>query len=915
MKYRAIVFVILGMMFSAHLQAADTSLHGTVTAGPSHVPLSNVRVVLREGTREQATSTDVQGNYEFLALDPAAAYTIVAETAGLHSFMQMGIVIGGRGALRVDVNLEMANVHSTVIVTEGLINLDAASAEVSQTIDSTEVEELPSVTRAATKFALLDPHVFQPFGLGADFTGGSRLSINGASYRHTSYMLDGTTNYDWIYANGPQAIVAVASVDTVKALTGNYSAQYGNSTSGVIMVNTESGTDAHHGELFTYIRPSGIQGTPALATFHMPNQKLDWGALAGGPLIKDRTFYFASYERVQQVRGAYIKSPAVGFFSGQINEYSGLLKIDHNLTRKNTLSTRLNGNHYASDNTDDRIADINNSSYGRTQRIQSWGGQISDQAVIGNSVNVARFAYTSYVPDSARPTDVSTGVVVPNYLQAGNSTYSWVHAQSETASDLLAFRRGRHDLKIGFEFEHAHARDYSRTLRGTYYYYTAADYLSQNPYKYMQTYGTADVRYGQKELSAFIQDDIRLTRRLTANLGARYEFQSLTDSHHNIGPRIGLAWDATGDGKTVVRAGGGMFFDQYYMYLIRRFITMGPKSPQYNYTWDCTANPNPCPAYPNSVESPSNGTQTPTLSYLYIPADRLLNPYSLQFSASVEREIAHNTVATLSLLQVHTAHQMRVNDINHPTPFIRTAPGQWRDTNASKSVIAANATRPYTTYDGVSNVTLIDRIENTASSIYQSMDLSIKSRAGRWGEAEAHYLMAGSYAYAMFYADYNSGVPNEWLAGGWDKAERGPSDFYQRHHLVADAILHGPYKTTLSLVGNFGSGLPVNPITGVDNNGDGYTVDRPVGMGRNSFHAPMQKTVDAAVAKKFSLRKKLNIETRIEALNALNSKNFITVNNTYGNGATPTSSFLAPKAGVENTNPSRQLQFAVRLLF
>ena len=274
----------------------------------------------------------------------------------------------------------------------------------------------------------------------------------------------------------------------------------------------------------------------------------------------------------------------------------------------------------------------------------------------------------------------------------------------------------------------------------------------------------------------------------------------------------------------------------------------------------------------------------------------------------MEREITRNTILTLSGLQVHTLHQMRVNDINHPQPFIRTAAGQTR------SVADANGTRPYSSYDGVSNVTLIDRIENTSSSVYQSFDLSLKSRSERWGEVEAHYVLSASYGYAMFYADYNSGVPNEWVPG-WDKYERGPSDFYQRNHLIADAILNGPYKTKLSLVGNFGSGLPVNPITGVDNNGDGYTVDRPVALGRDSFRTPAQKAIDAAIAKKFSLRGKLSIETRIEALNTLNSKNFITVNNTYGNGATPASTFLAPKAGIGNTNPSRQLQLAVHLLF
>lgn len=178
MKHRAILFVILGMMFSTRMLATDSSLHGTVTAGPSHVPLSNVRVILREGTREQATLTDVQGNYEFRALDPAVAYTIVAETAGLHPFMQTGIVIGDRGALRVDVNLEMANVHSTVIVTEGLINLDAASAEVSQTIDSTEVEELPAsrAPRPSSRFSIRT--FFSHLALG-------RTSPEAAGFRST----------------------------------------------------------------------------------------------------------------------------------------------------------------------------------------------------------------------------------------------------------------------------------------------------------------------------------------------------------------------------------------------------------------------------------------------------------------------------------------------------------------------------------------------------------------------------------------------------------------------------------------------------------------------------------------------------------------------------------------------------------
>jgi hypothetical protein len=908
MKSKVTLLMALFLAICPTVHAAGASLRGTVTAGPNARPIPNARVVLRAGGREQITSSDADGHYEFISLDPALAYAMVVEGEGLRPFSKAEIAVRNGETQLIDANLQLADVRTTVLVTGGVINLEAASAEVSQTIDSAEVMELPSVTRSAVKYALLDPHVRQPLGLGADYQDANRLSINAASYRHTSYLLDGTTNYDWVYANNPQATVSPASVDEVKVLTGDYSAQYGNSSNGIIAIVTPSGNDTYHGDFFAYIRPSGIQALPALATFHIPNQKLDWGAAVGGPLIKGRTYFFGSYEHIQQDRGAFITSPAPGFFNGRSNEYSGLFRLDHNLTNKNTLTARLNGWHYAINNANDRVAGINNPTFGRTARIQSWGGQISDQTVIGNMVNVARFAYTNYFPDSATPLDPTPGVNVSNYLQAGYSTYSWVHAQTETASDLLAFRHGRHSLKFGGEFVHLHVKDYSYTPFGIYSFHTAVDFASLNAYQYTQTYGVADVRYGQNALSAFVQDDVRLTPRLTANLGVRYEFQSITDSHHNFGPRLGLAWDATGDGKTMLRAGGGIFFDQYYMYLNRRFITLGPNSPQFNYTWDCTVVPNPCPTYPNSVDSPSGGKQSPLVSYLYIPADKLLNPYSLQFSASVEREIAPNTVVTLSGLQVHTMQQMRVNDINHPTPFIRTAPGQTR------SVADANATRPLTAYGGVNNVTLVDQIENTASSIYQAFDASLKKRFARWGEINAHYVFSGSYAYAMFYADYNSGVPNEWLPD-WDRYERAPSDFYQRHRFIADAVLRGPYQTTLSLVGNFGSGLPINPITGNDNNGDGYTVDRPVGFGRNSFFTPAQKTVDIAIAKQFTLHERLRTETRVEALNVFNSKNFVTLNNIYGNDAEPLSTFLAPKAGITNSDPSRQLQFVVRFIF
>jgi hypothetical protein len=124
-----------------------------------------------------------------------------------------------------------------------------------------------------------------------------------------------------------------------------------------------------------------------------------------------------------------------------------------------------------------------------------------------------------------------------------------------------------------------------------------------------------------------------------------------------------------------------------------------------------------------------------------------------------------------------------------------------------------------------------------------------------------------------------------------------------------------PYTTQFSVVATLASGRPVNPITGRDNNGDRYTVDRPVGFDRNSFRSPAQVSFDVAGAKRFRLAGSLQAEGRIEVFNLLNRENYIKVNNIYGEGPAPVATFLAPVAGITNTDPARQIQFLFRIIF
>jgi hypothetical protein len=371
----------------------------------------------------------------------------------------------------------------------------------------------------------------------------------------------------------------------------------------------------------------------------------------------------------------------------------------------------------------------------------------------------------------------------------------------------------------------------------------------------------------------------------------------------NLAPRLALAWDVTGNGKTTVRAGAGIFYDQQFMYVTRRFVTSGPTAPTQTFTIPYGAAG--FPTFPNSLVTAPTGASAGLLN-LYLPAANVQNPYSTQFSAGIQHQLARNFTISIDAQHAHTLRQPRVNDINHPTPFFRTGPNQIR------SGAAADATRPFQTYLGVP-VRDVAVIENSAASLYDALDFGITKRLGSRFQLAAHYVLASSATYSMFYADANSGIPNEW--NNWGSAERAPSDFYQRQRFSGSGFIHLPWKFDLGLIAIAASGLPVNPITGKDDNGDTYTVDRPVGLGRNSYRGPAQFNLDTSLSRRVRLHERVQAELRFEATNVLNRNNYITVNNIFGEGPQPLPTFLSPTAGVANTDPSRQLRFGVRLLF
>ncbi len=964
------VGVVLSTAFG---QTPDTAaIHGhVVDAGKGPVSAATVTVTSSISALKRVATTDSSGDFSISALPVDGAYSITAVKDGFSPGKLASIALQSGTTAELTLRLDVAPGKTEVTVTgvAGEIRTDAP--QLGDRIYGRQLEETPMLDRRITYLPLLNSASRPAISQGDVFTNQNLFTTGGAGRRQTWFEVDGSTGTDsW----GRQTIftnIPLPAVQEMTVLVNTFSAEYGGGTGSAVNIVTRTGGRRLRGQILEVWRPaateaalSGFTSATAANGNSITSNTLGQTDLSiGGPLGGDRTHFFVAGEFIRENKASPITSPiAPGSFVGHYRGLLGFLRIDRQLNAANTIFLRSGADGFHDTNPNGIVGGNSLPSVARVFRRRTYSEEIGETFVLSpNMVNNLRAQFQLAAPITQfDPVVYGTQYQVPistgGTFTSGTSQSALLMNRQYEVKDTFTAVEGRHTLNFGARAIVAHTGGNSKEFGGPIYlgqfvYNTCTAALSvcessaylgslANVRTYTQSFGNASYTVNDVLWSAFLQDDFRPRRDLTLNIGLRYERQTFTDFKKGFAPRVGFSYNVRGDGRTVVRGGFGIYYSQIPDNAQANYTLTGPEG-----VFSYTASPGqvgfptsvsgvPLPSFPaggvvplrSLYIRPGNGAYLdkffPTSTLQGYP-DRLLNPYSEQWTLGVERKLAPGWLVRADYVGSHTLKINRPLDVDAPASFIRTAPGQIRTAQA------ANCTRPYWIWWYAQRGTacnpaaatnpqppyaVIQSDVNNGYLRYNSLQVNLNGKIGTKVVANVSYTW--SHAIDNVDPDIPGQNPNDARAAG--RTENGNAIFDQRHRMVVSGVYVGKWGLHYGGIVTVATGLPYNFLTGVNNSGDtGATADRPfIGnavVGRNAGRGTPIYEVSPLVERPFKIREHLRVEPRIEVFNLLNHRNFVGFSGTYGNGATAGPGFGQPLTGITAQLPARSIQFALKI--
>lgn len=1068
------VLLILQALGAVEVRAQTTgTIYGTIT-DPTGAAISGATVTATnlETNLTRTTTTSADGGYR-LTLLPVGRYGISVEASGFKPAQQKGVELEVQANLRIDFKIEVGAITEEVVVTGEAPQIDTASTTLGKVVEARRIEDLPLNGRNFLQLGVLQAGVTPPtpgidvIGSGTNNTPGGtavNFSVNGMRTTSNNHLLDGVNNVEPV-SGSAMIVPSPDDLREFRILTNAYNAEYGRAGGSIVTVLTRAGTNHVHGSVYEFLRNDALDARNFFAPQVPALKQNQFGLTVGGPILKDRTFFFVGYEGFRQRKGSPTSTPVPSLrvrqgdfsqearkprdpvtgqpFPGDLipqdridpiarqvlglypepnlgsNIWTGaptgsndrnqfLVRLDHSfLGGKNNLTGRYifddgslaRPNHVQS--TGSSFVDVPGFGVEDPNRFQNF--LMADTHVFSPKViNEFRFSYQRASLETQLPANPQdphrlgftypipiSGTGDPSMKVSGfsslgynlfagrvNNFYEWV--------DNVSVSAGTHSVKFGGNIRHSRVLSLFPSIGGGSFQFlglvtgnSVADLLLGKPFLFLQAGGKTDKTLRQTAYYFYAQDDFRVSKNVTLNLGLRYELvPGFTErdnalmtlvpglksvlgptlptglvragdpgiprtlfptDKNNFAPRLGIAWDPFGDGRTSLRAGYGIFYDESA--LVQTFSVQQPPDLQ---GFAVLILP-PSFADPFAGRSPYTPPiqfplQVPPGTEVTVMAPDLKPGYIQHWNLTVQRQIT----SSLAIEVAYVGNKGTKLQSN-----VTANQAVWRPGATAGN---ANSRRPFP------QIGAIYEVASIFNSHYHGLQTTVTQRLNHGLSFQASYTWSKAIDDASKPTSFFlvPGQPNRPQNSLDLRAERGRSAFDLRHRFVLSFIYELPVFREaagvasyvlggwrLSGIATLQSGVPFTVIDTANPSleaaslpGDRTDVLRnpnlPSGQrtpqrwfdttafrrftapnygnaGRNIVSSDGVGNFDIGLAKEFKLGEERRVEFRWEVFNLFNHPNF----------GVPDNDFNSPTFGrVFNTlTPERQMQVALKFLF
>ncbi|MGB7845978.1 MAG: TonB-dependent receptor, partial [Candidatus Acidiferrum sp.] len=851
--YLALVGFFLFFLGSADLLAqvtATATIQGTVL-DRSQASVAGAQVVARnKGTDfARTTSTNDEGYYRF-ALLPIGAYSITITKAGFASTTQSVEIMVGQ-VVTVNAEVKVGSTSETIEVTSEAPLIEQAKTSVSQNITPSEVEQLPLLGRDVANLAYLAPGVKAADSYDPTKNRYAILSVNGSGGRNVNVTVNGVDNKDNT-VGGPVMQLPLEAVQEFQISTQRFSAENGRSEGAAINMITKQGTNSYHGSLFGYFRESALNtdekdpdghggSTPANPDY----SRQFFGGSVGGPFIKNKLFGFFALERERESQGLAETGTSLTELTLAAN--AGLAAQPAAVIPRPFYEYRYNGRMDWTINSNNTAYLSYNSQANNSLNDQSDGtGDLTNGNFTKNHLQLANFTLSSVLPNNTI-NQFTAGYqywnnIIDSHISAPLVTFPSASFGTNTNVPQQSFQRkwqfkddisktwGKHTFKGGVDYIWNPVEggffEFSSTLEIDF-----ADNPStilNTPAKYPQGFATPGAvtsmaqangdpyfLVATKQLGFYGQDDWKINRRLTLNLGLRWDkdfnmiggsdvkgsrtYQILVaandplsnpyvskipqDDKYDFSPRVGFAYDVTGQARHVLRGGFGLYYGNVFQN-IPLFMEQMANPTVFQTVLSLSSPTDPVPGtgltlgqwkYGVSpmptIPAPSTTLATRSVGRLIDPNYR--NPVTEEFNFGYSWALNSNSVIEAEYTHVLSLHENKTINIDQKLP------------DTTQPIGSQCCYRPLDGSTG-SQFASVRNDESVGRSHYDGVNFSYRQRMTHHFTLNTNYTLAWAYGYSTLasgFRNYPALSTDPFAKYNW-----GPTPNDERHHVTVSGL-------------------------------------------------------------------------------------------------------------------------------